>query len=324
MKPFLLALITFIAVTAGFAQPTKSDLEYMRKIFAMQTAGNFEIVRDRIGEDKDNWRPGTYMLMHLKPKRSGKYKLTYSYRVKDKFYYEGESEFVIRVGARNCKRDLQAENANWALFCLGDTVIVPLYAENTSSPSFRLETDFSSVPGRYPYYPKTHFLEKKPVAANPLESSIIYHGYRKDEQLSRAATGGGTISFHAVFEAKKAGQFNIGLTRPGDTMVREVPVIIVKPGSPVSAILPFEKVTDFTQGKKYSSTSEKSYKTTLQILQPGDVFAEGYSHIIIPRGEASFNYRLPDESTFGPVITALPFRLPAADYHNWVSDFLPK
>lgn len=323
MRIFLLALISLFAVSAVYAQPG-SNIELIRKNFAAQTGGNFEIVRSRVGEDKANWRPGTYLLMHIKPKRGGTYRLKYSYRVQDKFYYEGESEFVIRVGTKNCKRDLQAEDANWALFCLGDTVILPLYAQNTSDPAFRLETDRTTVPDRYPYYPKTHFLEKKPAAANPLEKLLAYHGYGKSEQLSRSATGGGHIDFHAVFEAKTPGRFNIGLNRTGEPITREVSVIVVKPGTPVSAVLPFEKVTDYTRGRAYSSTSDKSYRTTMHILQPGDVFSEGYSNIIIPRGEASLNFKMPDESTFPPVISALPFKPADADYHKWIAGFLPK
>jgi hypothetical protein len=244
--------------------------------------------------------------------------------VDDKLYYEGESEFLIRVGDRICKRDLQANAPEWALFCLGDTVIVPLRIQNVSSPSFRLESDLGAVPGGYPYYPRTHFLQKKPDVANPLEASIIYHGFRSGGMMSRAASGGGTVTYSAVFEAKSPGRFNLGLARKGEQYTREVPVVIVKPGVPVTSIIPFEKVTDYTKGRSYSSANRKSYQSLLQILQPGDTWTELYSTIIIPEGERAWNTRLPGETDAPPAITALPFELKRSeDFYNWVADYLP-
>jgi tRNA-binding EMAP/Myf-like protein len=321
---FLLVLTISLGVLAVPAQPTKSDLAYLRTAFAAAASRDFEIIKDRIVEHDDKWRGGTYMLVHVRPKKSGTYQLKYSYRTDDKLYYEGESHFLIRVGDKICKRDLQADAPEWALFCLGDTVIIPLRIQNTSSPSFRLESDLGSVPGAYPYYPRTHFLQKKPEVANPLEASIVYHGFRSGGMMSRAANGGGSVTYSAVFEAKSPGRFNLGLARRGEQYIREVPVVIVKPGVPVTSIIPFEKITDYTKGRNYSSANRKSYQSLLQILQPGDTWTELYSTIIIPEGERALNTQIPAETDAPPVITALPFELKRSeDFYNWMADYLP-
>jgi hypothetical protein len=325
-KYFLLASFILLAVLPLFVrgQATKSDLAHLRTAFAAAASRDFEIVRDRLVEHDDKWRGGTYMLVRVRPKKSGRYRLTYSYRVRDKLYYEGESEFLIRVGGKTCKRDLQADAPEWALFCLGDTVIVPLRVQNTFSPSFRLESDLGSVPGAYPYYPRTHFLQKKPEVANPLEASIVYHGFRSGGMMSRAANGGGTVTYSAVFEAKSPGRFNMGLARKGEQYTREIPVVIVGPGVPVTSIIPFEKITDYTKGRSYSSANRKSYQSILQILQPGDTWTEIYSTIIIPEGERASDTRVPEDAGAPPVITALPFELKKSeDFYNWVADYLP-
>jgi hypothetical protein len=325
-KYFLLVLTISLAVFAVTAQAQieKSDLDRLRASFDAAVSKDFTTVKYRVVEHRDSLRGGTYVLAHVRPKKSGKYRLTYSYLVKDKFYYEGESEFLIRVGDKSCKRDLQADAPEWALFCLGDTVIVPLRVQHASSPSFRFESDLGAVPGVYPYYLRTHFLLKKPEVVNPLEASIVYHGFRSGGMMSRSATGGGTVTYEAVFEAKSPDRFNLGLARKGEQYTREVPVVIVKPGVPVTSIIPFEKITDYTKGRAYSSANRKSYQSLLQILQPGDTWTELYSTIIIPEGERALNTRLPGETDAPPVITALPFSLKKGeDFYDWMADYLP-
>lgn len=327
MKPLLFTLISLVAFTSAFAQqPTKSDLEFLRKNFAAHTSGQFEIVRDRVVEHSEEWRGGTYMLIHIRPKKSGKYKLTYAHNVNNhELYRSSESEYLIRVGAKNCKRDINPHQPEWTLFCLGDTIVLPLRMQDTSNPSFRLESDLSSVPDRYPYYPSKNGVDKTPMPVNPLAKLIIYHGFHRLDQLSRAATGGGSMSYDAVFEAKTPGRFNIGITRTGVNDVREFPVIIVRPGVPVTALLPFEKITEYNKDKSYSSTNERSYKSTLEILQPGDTIRAGYSVVIVPQGREALNFRMPGENESAPVITALPFKIADDnDYQAWIAEYLPK
>jgi hypothetical protein len=298
----------------------------LRTSFAAAASKDFEIVKDRIVEHDDGWRGGTYMLIHVRPKQSGIYELKYSYRVQDKFYYEGESEFLIRVGGRTCDRDLRTDVPEKTLFCLGDTIIIPLRVEKTLSASFALRSTYQkALETRNTSYPVTLGLIKTPPVSNPLETNLIYHGYRRFDRFSRSATGGGAIWHDAVFEAKGPGRFNLGLGKKDAPVNVSVPVIIVKPGTPITAIAPFEQITDYTKGRGYSSTNRKSYQSRFLILQPGDTWSETYSTLIIPASSGGdHSGRIPDDLDPGPVITALPFELKKTeDIYNWLADYLP-
>jgi hypothetical protein len=317
--------LAVLTVPAG-AQVTKTDLAKLRASFAAATSKDFEIVKNRIVEHDDGLRGGTYVLIHVRPRQSGIYQLKYSYRVRDKFYYKGESEFLIRVGGRTCDRDLRTDIPEKTMFCLGDTVIIPLRVENTSSASFDLRSTYQkALETGNTSYPVTLGLIKTPPINNPLEANMIYHGYRAFDQLSRSATGGGTIWHDAVFEARAPGRFNLGLGKKDAPVNVSVPVIIVKPGTPITAIAPFEQITDYTKGRGYSSTNRKSYQSRFLILQAGDTWSETYSTLIIPDSSGGdHSRRIPEDTDPGPVITALPFELKRSeDFYNWVADYLP-
>lgn len=327
-KYFLLVFSLWLAVSTiqVSGQVKKSDLAHLRASFKAAVSKDFDIVKDRIVEHDDSWRGGTYVLVHIRPKQGGIYGLKYTYRVQDKLYYEGESEFLIRVGGRTCDRELRTDAPERTMFCLGDTIIIPLRAEKTLSWSFDLKSTYiKALETRDTSYPITLGLIKTAVT-NPLEANLLYHGYNGGGMMSRSATGGGTVWHHAVFEATAPGRFNVGLGTKDDLVNISVPVIIVKPGTPITALVPFEKITDYTKGRSYSSANRKSYQSRFLILQPGDTFSETYSTIIIPDSSGSDDrVRIPEDSELAPVITALPFVLKKGeDFYDWMAEYLPR
>jgi len=329
MSKWLLLVLTLslgaLALPAH-GQIAKQDLARLQASFTAAASKDFAIVKYRVVEHEDSWRGGTYVLVHVRPKQSGIYELKYTYRVNDKFYYEGESEFLIRVGGRSCDRDLRIDVPERAMFCLGDTIIIPLRVEKTLSWSFDLKSTYmKALETPDTSYPLTLGLMKTPPVTNPLERNLAYHGYNRGDALSRSATGGGTIWHSAVFEAKEPGRFNVGLGTKESAVNISVPVIIVKPGTPITAIVPFEKITDYTKGKSYSSANRKSYQSRFLILQPGDTWSETYSTIIIPDSSNSDHRpRIPANSELAPIITALPFELEKGeDFYDWMADYLP-
>jgi hypothetical protein len=328
-----LIIAVFGATNTTYGQPAKADLTHLRKSFKLAMEKEFQITTDRIVEYKDKWRGGPFMLFHVKPKQSGIYKLKYTYRMKDDFYYEGENEVVIRVGDRKCDRDLRAEE--WkTMFCLGDTVIIPVRLKDSSNHVFSLESIYQKTVARTgsqsPYF---GVLNKK-IVANPLAANLEYIGFHRSEQMSRSATGGGSISHEAFFKAKSAGRFNLSLSvTPGERsdnpditkpFLNAVPVIIVNPGTPVTALVPHEKITGYTKGRAYSSDNTVSYQTNLLILQPGDFISEAYSiYIISPGGSGTIKYSELKKDPV-PVIQKLPFLLKKdGSYNDWIAGYLP-
>ena len=322
---YVLLLFLFCSVGAVYGQPSQADPVHLKKTFKLATARDFQLLDDRIVEHDDKWRGGPYMLFHVKPKQSGIYKLKYTYRMRDDFYYEGENEVVIRVGGRRCDRDLQTDD--WkTMFCLGDTVIIPVRLRDSSNHAFTLESTYQKpaarTGGQRSYFPG--ILNKEKVT-NPLEANLKYLGFDRSDQLSRSATSGGTISHKAFFEAQTPGKFNMGLStkagdEPGNTALNPVPVIIVAPGTAITALVPHERVTGYTKGRAYSSGNLISYRTNLLILQPGDVISETYSLFIIERGSP---VRLLERDPI-PVILKQPFSLKKdGSYNDWIAGYLP-
>lgn len=329
-------VLLFVSLTCwpavAAAQPAKAEIIKLQKDFRLAVSRDFEVLRDRIVAHEDKWRGGPFMLFHVRPRESGIYNLKYTYRMRDDFYYEGENEIVIRVGARKCDRELQAED--WkTMYCLGDTIVIPVRLSDSSSFKFTLESEYlkaiTRTGGERPAF--LGILDKQKVA-NPLEANLTYYGFDRSDQMSRSATGGGTIFHKAVFEAKRAGRFNLGLSSDDKPDLQgilkprmdAVPVIIVDPGTPVTALLTHEKVTGFTKGRAYSSTNLVSYQTNLLILQPGDFISPIYSMYIIPRsdGSAAGRYNVPDKDPL-PVIKKLPFSLKkAGSYNDWLNGYL--
>lgn len=327
-KYFLLVLafsLHVLPVTVEGQFP-KRDLARLQASFGSAAGPDFDILKYRIAGHQDSWRGGTYVLVHVRPKQIGIYELKYSYRVEDKLYYEGTSEFLIRVGGRTCNRNLRIDVPERTMFCLGDTIILPLRVEKTWSWSFDLRsTHLKALETPDTSYPITLHLTKTPPVTNPLERNLTYHGYRTGGSMSRSATGGGTIWSVAVFEAKAPGRFNMGLSKKGDGLTTSIPVIIVKTGTPITAIVPFEKITDYTKGRDYSSANRKSYQSRFLILQPGDTWSETYSTTIIPDSADGIEIpRVPKDPYPEPVITALPFSLKKGeDFYDWMADYVP-
>jgi len=336
-----IAIAIFLSIAAlgtpnpSYSQPAKAEIAHLRKSFALAMAKDFDLITDRIVEHNDKWRGGHYALFHVKPKQSGIYKLKYTYRMRDDFYYEGENEAVIRVGNRKCERDLRADE--WkTMFCLGDTVIIPVRLRDSSNHVFSLESAYQkTVAGTGSQSPSYLGGLDKEIVGNPLDANLEYLGFHRGEQMSRSATGGGSISHTAFFSAKSAGRFNLSLSPklaeraadPGaiQSFINVVPVIIVNPGTPITALVPHEKITGYIKGRAYSSNNTVSYQTNLLILQPGDFISEAYSvYLISPsKGPGTIRFSGLNQDPV-PVIKKLPFLLKKdGSYNDWLDGYLP-
>jgi hypothetical protein len=330
---YLMLLFLSCSVAVVYGQPSQADPVHLKKTFKLATARDFQFVDDRVVEHDDKWRSGPFMLFHVKPKRSGIYRLKYTYRMRDDFYYEGENEIVIRVGDRKCNRDLRTDE--WkTMFCLGDTVIIPVRLKDSSNHVFSLGSTYQKTVARTGSQSPSYLgIVNKEVVANPLDANLEYLGFHRSERMSRSATGGGSISHDAFFKAKSEGRFNLSLSaRPGDgpdnpditkPFINAVPVIIVNPGTPVTALVPHERITGYTKGRAYSSGNLVSYQTNLLILQPGDFISEAYSiYIISPGGSGAIKFSGLDKDPV-PVIQKLPFLLKKdGSYNDWLTGHL--
>lgn len=311
----------------------------LRRSFITAVGQYIEVVRDEVKERTVARGGGTFWLVHVRPRRSGHYAIRYTYKEQDSFHEGGANELYIRVGARVCRRDQQPQIGITGV-CLGDTVILPIRLNDLSEHRFSIKYTYEkplnaeAMSARATTLPTD--VRVTPVQ-NPLASNLKYLGTQRYELLHR--NGGMTVVYSAFFEATGAGRFNLALSSttegveeaparstPNLYAAGATPVIIVNPGTNITALISGEDVTKYADGGRFSSHTGNSFPTNLLILQPGEVFSLEYSHVSYRRdSESRTNAAQQFDMNLKPVIHRLPFMLnPDWSYNEWLVDSLPR
>lgn len=332
---FLFCLFLYLQPpnTFGF-QTSKTDLTQLRKLLNEAIKEDFEIVKDIDPPNEE-----AYWLVHLKPKRTGHFALKYSFKYTHKFSHpeEGENELFIRVGAKNCSRNNQ-ENHGIGNVCLGDTIIVPILISQATGHQFSLKStyqDGESIGQVQKYLPPSFtFIEQ---VVNPLENHLKYLGTQRYVMPHRGV-GAETVTYNAFFEAKNVGRFNLALTTSlGDEKLNKeiklnpldaTPIIIVNPGTPITALVYYENTINYSDNKRFSGHAGNNFMTNLLILQPGDVFAIEYARWVEreePSGKPLIVEKPIKIAEPKLLIHKLPFVVNKEwSYNRWLIDYLPK
>ena len=262
---FVFCIVTLLATQNIWAYQSKTDIAKLRKLFTKAVGQDFEIVRDIL-----NHRPAarggeTYWLVHVKPKRTGHFALTYTYKYTHKFTHpeEGENELIIRVGGKNCSR-YNNDNSGLSNVCLGDTIIVPIRTDNVSRHQFNFKStylDGESIGKAGQNSIITSDISNAEQVKNPLENNLKYLGTQRYVSPHRNF-GAATINYTAFFEAKNIGRFNLGLsTGSGDENADKLikmnpldalPVIIISPKTPITALVYQENTINYSDNKRFS------------------------------------------------------------------------
>lgn len=316
-------------------EPAKPEVEDLRKHLADAVERDFEIVQDRLRERSPARGGGTYWLVHLKPKRAGHYALKHACRYTHGHQHpeEGEDEIFIRVGETGARRD-NLGNLGLGNVCLGDTLILPVRVDQTAEHRFSLESRYEDGAGigrEEPSAGEDGDLSPDGTVANPLEAHLEYLGAIRSTMPHRSV-GGETVVHAAVFKAKSVGRFNLGLSAGGGGPAAAgpgegLPVIVVAPGTPVTALAYHRNTVRYSDNRRFAAHSGDNYMTRLLILQPGDVFTVEYATLIRRRAIGK-TPALPEESGGGedpkPAIQKLPFAVDA-DFgcNEWLIDHLP-
>jgi hypothetical protein len=334
-------VVFFASATAQTRRrPQFSDSASLRATFLAAFGNDFELVKDEITSRSNENGGGTFWLAYVRPHGPGHFSLQYSFKRDDKHYSHEERELHFNVAPIGCRRGPPSFGV-YARFCMGDTIIVPVFVSGANSHEFKLtkqapaaNEDWQTFDEKYPDF-RNRDLDKTPVE-NPSEN-LRYIGRRADKRHNRGL--GYTLYLHAEFEAVKPGRFNLMVTssaqpvKPGETPPGSKAIIVVDRGTPVTLIAGREEVRGFTMGhsgQEYqSSTSGNSYMTNLIVLQPGDRISVTYLSV---RRSGDFEQRMssgrvdltdPAEGT-KPVISVHPFALETKyDYTGWVAGHLP-
>lgn len=336
---FILFFIMAIAENVSAFQSQTANVAQLRRVFAAAVSQDFEIVRDEM-RHRPRDTAGDYWLVYVKPKRSGYYSLKYSYRFIRKWSEnsseEGENEFFIGVGGKECYRRNQLESGI-SSYCLGDTIIIPILTANLTKHAFSLKFNPQKPENLAETQKYLKSREKySPVEPvfNQLKSNVKLLGTKRFEMSHRRCCAV-TIEYYAVFEAIKPGRFNLVFsTFEGDEIPASsikmnaeggTPIIIVAPGKPITALLPYEKTIHYADKRRFSAHAGNNFITNLLILQPGDVFALQYSRKTLDYmigAKISGDLKIPE---IKPAIYKLPFLLDKDwSFNEWLIDVLPK
>jgi hypothetical protein len=331
--------VVLASTTAQTRRSTAADSASLRSSFLAAFGSDFELVKDELNTRSSESGGGTFWLAYVKARQPGYFTLQYSFKRDDKHYSHEEREIHFTVAPKGCRRGSPSSGV-YSRFCMGDTIIVPVFVAGASSHQFKLtkqppaaDEDWRTFDEKYPDS-RDRDLDKTPVG-NPSES-LRYVGRRAHKSLHRSL--GYTLQLEAEFEAVKPGKFNLLVTsssrstKPGETPSGSRAIIVVDRDTPVTLIAGREQVRGFTMGhdgREYvSSTSGNSYMTSLIVLQPGDRISVQYVSL---RRSGNFERRThsrldnadPDEKT-EPVISVHPFALETRyDFGGWLVNYLP-
>jgi hypothetical protein len=334
-KLLLLTLLTgflFEAEAQKIVSKNPANLAQLRTRFTAAVRDHFEVVRDELKARSITQGGETYWLVHVQPKHSGYFKLTYRYNYNDSHYSHVERDFGLRIGPRGCRRG-PPYTGSYSRFCVGDTIIVPIMIQNYTEHDFKLTAD------TYSKEDDTSFDKEYPAetngnlgcseVSNAVAEYMSYLGCESHKLLHR--NGGYTLETYAEFEAKRPGRFNLavgttGMASPAGASVN-VPITIVERGVPVTLLASHQEVRGYSRGfdgsEYVSSTSGDGFMSEVMILQPGDRISLKYSTSV--RSASYERSERVEEAPKPPAIFKLPFVVKADyDFSDWLLDYLPK
>lgn len=288
------------------AQPALPDTAELRRAFAGVLGDDFEIVGTELHSGLRE-RSGTFWLAHLRPRHSGDYQIRYTHayidrvRLERPLYTHVEHTATIRVGEAGCLRRARAWDA-----CLGDVVIVPVVAGDAAGPfadhAFELTR---RGPGQDS--PSARVQAVHHPISTPAEPQLRLVGTRVDEMPHRSL--GATVEGNAVFEAAEPGALTLSLGG------REVPVVVVARGTPVTVLLRNERVRSYHATDGFSSHTGNQYLTDVLLLQPGDRVSLPFLHRTIHGADFTAEEREAFRRAV-PDVAVHPFRVAVEERFN--------
>jgi hypothetical protein len=310
------------------------DIAQVREAFKTAAVGHFNIIDDRLAGLESEKRPGAYWLVKIKPKEAGHYAVKYVYTYNDKFYQDGENVIRFRVGGSPCDREPQSDGGI-SRFCSGDTVILPVRAENRYDYTFEIKYTYEDPASAAPKKPVEKAGSGIPRIENPLSSHLKFLGTKVSRMPHRSCCTT-TVEYYARFEAVKPGRFNIGVSlaskngKPQGAVGPDAffgggfPVLILDPGTPITYLAGYEDTINYSDEKRFSSHSGGTFGTRLMILQPGDTVEFRYMSRQEDDRASGDKLKSFDTGEKLPAVEKYPFYVnPDWSYNAFIAEFFP-
>ncbi len=187
----VVCLLLFVFLPSGTAQsrrPNVPSADSLRASFVATFGSDLELVEDELKKRPDDNGRDVFWLAYVKPREPGYFVLRYRFKPDDKRYSHVEHVISFTVAPRGCRRGPPSFGV-YARFCMGDTIIVPIFVSRSADHSFELtkqapaaDEDWKTFDEKYPAT-RDHGLDKTPVE-NPSES-LRYVGRRADIRHNR-------------------------------------------------------------------------------------------------------------------------------------------
>ncbi len=315
LRATLLLATLGVCAPALDAQPAPPDTAQLRQALAGVLGDDFEIVRAELHAGLRE-RSGTFWLAHLRPRRAGDYVFRYTYAYIDRFrserplYTHVEHTAAIRIGEAGCLRRAGRDA------CLGDVVIVPVVAGDAVGP-FAGHVFELTRRGPGQDLVSTQVEERVDPRSTAAAPHLRFLGTQLDELPHRRL--GMTIEAYAVFEAAEPGALTLTLSPGG----REVPVVVVERGAPVTVLLRNEQVRSYHATERFASHTGNQYLTDVLLLQPGDRISLPF----LQRTVRGRDFTAEERGAFRgavPEITVQPFHVQVEErFNGWIAPHLP-
>jgi hypothetical protein len=315
-----------------FAQSSKpAGAATLRARFVAAFGKEFDLVRHQMKTRTVERGGGTFWLAFVKPRHAGNFSLQYRYR-ESRPREITEHEISFSVGPEKCRRG-PPESGVYRRFCLGDTIIVPVFVNNYAGHEFKLtKAEYTSEKDGPPASStKSRSLDQSPID-NPAAPTLSYAGRGAHKLYHRIP--GYTLSLFTDFIATTPGRMNLLVTALGADQdlggYKGVPVIVLPVGAPATLIAGHEEVKGYdklSDGREFRWGSSNLFMTNVLILQPGDRFTVGYFSVVRHSDYVGgrFDFTAPDPSeSLKPLIRVRPFAPDVRyDFTEWIVDYLP-
>jgi hypothetical protein len=332
----LLGLFLAGAATAQTTQSKSVDTAKLRTALSATLGSHFSIVKDELAQ-RSNWHGGQlFWLVHVKPAHAGHFTIKHRFKYNDPLYSHVERELRLRVGKQGCLRS-PMHPGNFAKFCLGDTVILPIDINKFTEHEFSLRVTREEIDGDLePTKQPTNAPTIADGPTNPIGEHLALIETNESQSPHRGV-GGYTLIRSVTFEARKPGRFNLALTSTDTPDITtsplkpdSFPVIVVDRATPVTGIIAHDNVTGYSigpNGVEYASShgGNTSYVTNVLIIQTGDRFSFDYQRIDRSGSQAHAEQPAQKSEPPAPIIHKLPFSVDNDwSYNEWIKDYLPK
>jgi hypothetical protein len=337
----VISLTFAVAVVRAQAQQTitrPAEISRLRRDLVAAIGPDFELTKDEVTTGPAELSGLTYWLAWVRAKRPGHFTITYAINFRDGSYVRGERSYELRIGPAGCRRSLMPY-VSAGNYCLGDTVILPIRLQGYLNHKFSVKETADDNPitaDPTVRLPDGLNIRQPPPESviNPLNGILNFLGTARNEFLR--ANLSVVVEYSAVFQADRAGRFNLAVRTdaaetsrsepPNQDLDNDLSIIVVDRTTPVTFLAAQENTIDYTKDPRVTVGNSNSYLTRTLILQSGDIISLPYASKYRPAKAIGAGLPAednPNSTALRPLILRREFKPKKDGFDAWIQNYLP-